>query len=72
RIGIVVFGEPLVGKTRLALEALRNEVADFPLLVWPCAGATLSPAALEYFRGHPPRHYVPHAVAPCAGRDMSL
>jgi len=51
RIGFVVFGAPMVGKTRLALEALRREAGDFQLLIWPRAGATLSPNALARFQG---------------------
>lgn len=47
--GAVLFGPPMVGKTRMALEALRHEAADFLLLPWP--RHEFAPAALEAFRG---------------------
>ncbi len=42
--GIVLYGPPMVGKTRMALEALRHEAGNFVLFPWPLVA--LDPAQL--------------------------
>ncbi|HEY7126833.1 MAG TPA: helix-turn-helix transcriptional regulator [Ktedonobacterales bacterium] len=46
--GVIIFGPAMVGKTRMALEALRREVSDFLLLVCsPVAFPTINPASFK-------------------------
>ncbi|MGH2487113.1 MAG: hypothetical protein ACRDHE_13980, partial [Ktedonobacterales bacterium] len=33
-VGLILYGQMLIGKTRLALEALRHEAPEYELLVW--------------------------------------
>lgn len=49
--GVVLFGPPMIGKTRMALEALRCEAPDFLLLPWP--RHEIAPSALDMFAGCP-------------------
>lgn len=35
RFGLIIFGIPMVGKSRLALQCLQRVVPQFELLVWP-------------------------------------
>ncbi len=51
RLRVIVFGLPLVGKTRLVLEALQCEAPVFQLLVWPHRAVAPPPWTLERFRG---------------------
>ncbi len=53
RLGLIVFGPPLVGKSRLAVQALRAEVPDFPLLIWPHGDTAPRPEALAPLAGKP-------------------
>jgi tetratricopeptide (TPR) repeat protein len=48
--GVIVCGASAVGKTRLVLEALRQEVPDFQLLVWRHRDGALPLAAFDRFR----------------------
>jgi hypothetical protein len=50
-IGLIIVGMPMVGKTRLAIEALRRTLPMFELLVWPPRDAAPSLDAIEGFRG---------------------
>lgn len=47
--GLAFFGPPMVGKTRMALEALRCECPDFLVLPWPRQEFALS--ALQVYGG---------------------
>lgn len=47
--GIIIVGDTMVGKTRLALEVIRAELPDYDLLKWP-RDANPDPASLNAYR----------------------
>jgi transcriptional regulator with XRE-family HTH domain len=50
RGGLALFGPAMVGKTRLALEALRREAPDHLLVVWPRHASLLATLAVFHRR----------------------
>lgn len=49
RGGVILIGPAMVGKTRMALEALRQEAGDFVLLIW--SRETFPPEDLSIYAG---------------------